>query len=100
MRRVIGVLFLFVGVLQVIFCIAQSFRAVVASFWPTTPAVIQSSEVLEIHDDEGGTTWKPKVSYTYQVNGVSYVGTRIYFDDVGAFPAQARDTAARFPARS
>lgn len=69
-----------------------------AADWPTTPALILSSRVVE-HKGRG-TNYSPEVSYSYSVNGVEHRGSRITFMDYGADREWAASVSAQFPEAS
>lgn len=100
-RRIFGGLLLVVGSVQLLWCMRNTFQAVLATRWPTVQGTIESSRVEEqaVHISGGhGTAYIPKVSYTYQVAGLHYSGHRIYFTDGNALPFQAQKIMEEFPA--
>jgi hypothetical protein len=49
--------------------------------WPAVPAVVQSSEMIEAGgwlDDE---SWRPRITYTYDVAEANYTGNRFSFNN-------------------
>ncbi len=61
--------------------------------WVEVPATIQTVELEEHEDDEGGTTYKAVATYSYEVDGRPYTGDRVSLhagsDNVGRFQRYA-----------
>ncbi|MCB8944514.1 MAG: DUF3592 domain-containing protein [Ardenticatenaceae bacterium] len=76
--------------------ILQDARA--SASWPTAVGLITRSEVTESTDAEGGDSYSPEVTYTYQVNSLSYVGNRIKFGE-NSYNSRnrAQEIAANYP---
>jgi len=54
-----------------------------AEHWPTTPGEIISSD-FDVSSDSDGTTYRTKLSYTYNVNGRDYTNKKIAFGYAGS----------------
>ena len=72
--------------------------------WPTADAVITSSSVTTGKASKGRQTFKPKVAYSYSVNGRACEGERMAFsnalDGVAKNQEVAETIAGRFPVGS
>jgi len=94
--RAIGVFFVVVGLLQLAKCLVESSSAIAATDWPTVAGTVKSSGVRLVKGGKGD-GHVPAVTYTYEVNGVSYQGKRIHFRDVSEMPEQAEKTVSSYP---
>jgi hypothetical protein len=66
--------------------------------WPTAEGVIGRSEVTESSDSEGGTSYSPEVTYTYQANGLLQEGERIKFGENSySSRRRAEEIIAQYP---
>jgi hypothetical protein len=72
------------------------FDAYSALAWPQGEGVTVYSQA--VRGCGKGDSFYPRVRFTYSVNGVSYVGTRVAFGNVGCGSYEhARSIAAKFP---
>lgn len=62
----------------------NAWRSTRAGSWPTTSAKINSVELDESTDSDGGDTYQVKVQYTYEVLGKAYEGSRLAFGYTGS----------------
>jgi hypothetical protein len=66
--------------------------------WPTAEGRISSSEIEHSTDSEGDDDYTPRVSYTYQVNGLSYENFTIKFGETTySSERTALEILARYP---
>ncbi|HUF38024.1 MAG TPA: DUF3592 domain-containing protein [Anaerolineales bacterium] len=66
--------------------------------WPTVEGRITASEVEHSSDAEGGDSYTPHVTYTYQVNGRSYENFTIKFGETSyGSERTALEILARYP---
>ncbi|MEM8737841.1 MAG: DUF3592 domain-containing protein [Planctomycetota bacterium] len=67
--------------------------------WPTTPCVIQSSQLEQRTDSDGGTTYKVLMTFTYDVAGRSYTSeTYSFFSSISTSGAKGkRAIVQRYP---
>lgn len=72
-------IFIFIGVVVAGFGVRAILQARESSRWPSVPGIIQSSSVERSSGTKGGTTYKPKIKYTYSVAGTEYTGNLIAF---------------------
>lgn len=98
---IIGVSFILGGALF----LARGFRdlraAVEASRWQSVPAVVTASEV-ERDSDADGVSYRPFVSYSYEIGGRSYLGSTLLpgFEVTYAFARSASSIAQKYPVGS
>jgi hypothetical protein len=76
--------------------ILQDARA--STTWPTVAGQVIRSEVTESTDAEGGDSYSPEVTYTYQVNQLSYENSTIKFGE-NSYDSRRRaeEIAAQYP---
>lgn len=76
--------------------ILQNARASAA--WPTADGLIVRSEVTHSTDAEGGDSYSPEVTYTYQANDQAYANERIKFGE-NSYNSRRRaeEIAASYP---
>jgi len=66
--------------------------------WPTAEGRVTSSEIEHSTDSEGDDDYTPRVSYTYQVNGLSYENFTIKFGETTySSERTALEILARYP---
>ena len=49
--------------------------------WPTTTGIIISSGIKSSSGNDGVTTYRPSVKFSYQVHGRKFTGNKIFFGD-------------------
>ena len=89
----------FISVGSVLVCVGgwmfvKSFRT---GYWPVTDGVIRSAWMKPSSSGKGSTTYKPEVTYTYQVAGVSYKGDKIAIGQVSSSAGYAQGVLDRYP---
>ena len=60
------------------FAVLRAVRARRAASWPTAPGTVTHLS-LDRHLDDGDSTYRVRVSYTYTVDGVRHEGSRVAF---------------------
>ena len=65
--------------------------------WPVHPCHIELSEVEEHHDDDGS-SYSPKIRYTYALDGKDFVSERYTFTSMSSGRRWAEKIVERFPA--
>jgi hypothetical protein len=81
MGSMFGLITILIGAIGVIFLVAGYLVArtpAKSNHWPTTAGQILVATIEQRHGSEGYTPY-PVVLYTYQVEGQTYQGQRIYF---------------------
>ena len=69
-----------------------------AENFPTVPGRVTQSEVISSRGSRGGTAYKPKVFFSYEVNGQPYVGNQFHFGDMSTSNSRrARAVVAAHP---
>lgn len=63
--------------------------------WPVTEGVITATHIAS-HSGEHGSTYSPKVAYTYRVAGVSYDGDKIAIGQMSSSSDYARKVLQRY----
>lgn len=101
MSPIIYGVFLVFGLVLIIISITSRKKAQAAQNWPTTSGVIESSRV-DVHtstDSDGhrSTTYKPVVSYRYQLMGLEYMGDRIAFGANTFKLSKSEEIIRRYP---
>jgi len=71
-------------------------KSLLTKGWPATDGVIRSAGMKSSSNDKG-TTYSPKVTYTYQVAGVSYKGDKIAIGQVSSSAGYAQGVLDRYP---
>jgi hypothetical protein len=74
--RVLAICFVLLGSLQPAWCVSSWREALQSKWWPSTTGTVTSSQVLPVKV-RGGTIYRATISYTYEVQGVSYEGRRV-----------------------
>jgi hypothetical protein len=66
--------------------------------WPTTQGQITASEIEHSRDSEGDDSYTPRVTYTYQVNGLSYESYMIKYGETSyGNEGTALEILSRYP---
>jgi hypothetical protein len=65
--------------------------------WPATEGVIQTASLETRSNDNSHVTHAAKISYTYEVAGTNYTGTRVAFGEMSASATYAQGILNRFP---
>jgi hypothetical protein len=76
----------------------RDFRfAMEASRWPSVLAIVSASEVERDSDSEG-VSYRPCVSYSYEIEGRSYQGSTLFpgFENAYAFARSAKGIAEKY----
>src|SRR5258708_5040685 len=68
--------FLLAGFIMMFIAAINSFRVIFAQSWPTAPGVVIGSTIASSHSSEGGTSYRPVISYQYQVGERTYQNNR------------------------
>ena len=90
---IVGMVFVIVGIGLVAFMRRRHALVRASQGWPTAPGTVLESEVRRYGlSVETGRRYYPAVRYRYEVAGRSYVGKRLYFDEMAW---ASRSTAAR-----
>jgi hypothetical protein len=88
-------IFLLAGLLFCAILIGEVAREIAVWRWTETPCTILSSGVEETDDDQH--PYRPSVRYEYEIDGISYTGTRRTQSEIGNDSYdRARDLAARY----
>lgn len=90
-------LFMVVGVIAIGCGAWTLLRSLRCEHWPTTEGVIETAEMGRQSSNDGGDTYSANVSYSYQVAGIHYVGTRLAFAAMSASSGYARGILDRYP---
>jgi len=89
------------GVLLAVFACAglgiYGFETYRALMWRPVQATVMSTAVSRVGDAEGGTSYRPAVTYWYRVGGAQYVATGVTPITISAGRAWATALSARFP---
>jgi hypothetical protein len=72
-------------------------RQLQASSYPSVPGTILSSEV-KVHHDSEGTSYRPEVRYRYAVDGQTFEGEQIRYDEISMGKRHAQSIVDRYPA--
>jgi len=75
---------------------AQIVEAMRSRTWGTVPGRVVASEVREVTTGEG-TSWEPRVTYRYEVEGRSYEGSRIDFSGWSSGRSRSEAVVRRYP---
>ena len=102
MLLTVGALFLLAGIFVAGLTTEQLIAGISAKNWPTSTAVIISSDTEWQHGTSGGSpTLIAEVVYEYEVNGHSYHNNRISPNQYGSNkPSHAQREAAAYPVNS
>lgn len=79
-RIVVGTIFLVVGGPSVLYAVVSVFRGLSTYAWRRADGVLANSRVEE-SPAMYGNSYRPRATYSYMVDGKTYLGTRIYFGD-------------------
>ena len=77
-------IFVIIGLIVMAFGITSLLEAEASKNWPSTNAIIQSSEMERHYDSESGTTYSAEVTYEYSVEGDKITGNKIKFGKVSS----------------
>ena len=97
----IGLVLLLIGAYGIsanVGVLMRSAEAKGSTKWPAVPAVVQSSEMIEAGgwlDDE---SWRPRITYTYDVGELTYTGNRFSFNNPnqGMYKSEAALLVSQF----
>ena len=90
---IMGVVLILAGIGLVAFMRRRHALVRASRAWPVVPGTVLESEVRRYgHSVETGRRYYPAVRYRYEVEGRSYVGKRLYFDEMAW---SSRSSAAR-----
>jgi hypothetical protein len=70
--------FYIVGIFILTYSLRSTWQSTQAAKWPTTPAILTESKIVQ-HQDDDGSSYEVKVQYSYTVDGVVYEGSRVAF---------------------
>jgi hypothetical protein len=76
--------FVIAGIVVMILGINSLLKAKASKDWPSTNAIIQSSEIESHHDNDSGITYSAEVTYEYLVEGAKITGNKIKFGEVSS----------------
>lgn len=66
--------------------------------WATANGEVISSRVIESTSDDGGSTYRPEVTYFFFANDRRYTGNRLYFgDSISSSGGGAQDKVDEYP---
>jgi len=65
--------------------------------WPVTDGIIQSADMQSSSGHHGSSTYSAKITYSYQVAGVSYTGGKVAIGQMSASSAYAHGILNRYP---
>ena len=77
-------IFVNIGLIVMAFGITSLLEAEASKNWPSTNAIIQSSEMERHHGSDSGTTYSAEVTYEYSVEGDKITGNKIKFGKVSS----------------
>ena len=77
-------IFVIIGLIVMAFGITSLLEAEASKNWPSTNAIIQSSEMERHHGSDSGTTYSAEVTYEYSVEGDKITGNKIKFGKVSS----------------
>src|SRR5262245_13910676 len=88
-----------ISLVMMLLAIAQRMKVAAARSWPIARGTVRESRVGKVRSSHGQVSWRPNVTYTYQVNG------QLYTNDLLAFGARsvsgaadlAQETVAKYP---
>ena len=90
-------LFFVIGVIVLLWGITSSQSAFKSVNWPSVSGMVTDAHMSSSSDNDG-TTYSAKISYSYQVNGQVYGGSRVSFGDVSTSNSgDAQKVLARYP---
>jgi hypothetical protein len=78
-EHVVGIVLLAVGTAVVAWSVWELVQAISSSRWLQTEGVILVSDLQRTRDAEGGYSYRPEISYRYQVGGSEFVASRYKF---------------------
>lgn len=95
-----GFVFFLVGLGLLVFVLTEWRAAGEVQNWPSTVGIVQNAWV-EAKADDDGTSYAPRVAYTYSVNGSSYTSTRItYWSVTHGSHSKAQSIINHYPIHS
>jgi len=94
--KLVGEIFLLVGVAVGAVIVWQLVKGSRSKNWPTAPGVVTDAQVTMHYDDEGTRMYKPVVAYRYDVDGLAYDGDRRTF---GNYSSNNRGRAEKIVAQ-
>jgi uncharacterized membrane protein YidH (DUF202 family) len=92
-EKVLGVIFILVGIGVMIYGYSQYSQAKQSQFWETVSGSIISSKIVSGKNSDNEVFYKPKIKYKYSIAGVTYRSDRIFFGD------PLEQTSAAMPAK-
>ena len=98
---VAGALFILGGLVLLVVRRRRSALSRASRSWPTVSGTVLASEVRRYGVTESaGRRYYPAVTYRYEVDGRTYSGKRMYFDEVGSTESWAAELARKYPVGS
>jgi len=95
-NRTLGVLFAIVGLLQLGWCLLNSFHALSTGHWPIASGVVKTS-VVQVTKSGSKTSYWPRISYEYSVDGSTFSNSRIWYFDFADLPDRAKQIVDSHP---
>lgn len=93
-------LFVVIGLVAVGAGVWTLIKSVRTESWPVTDGVIESAKIQSHSSSKGGTSYSPKVTYTYRVGGANYGGDRIAIGQMSSSADYAQGVLNRYPVGS
>lgn len=90
-------IFFLVGLVAIGFGGWNLWRSLECSRWPTVTGVVKSAKMQSSTDNDGGTTYSPKVAYSYEVAGSRFEGDRLAFGVMSSSSGYAAGVLSRYP---
>lgn len=81
MSKLVGEIFLLVGVAVGAVIVWQLIKGMRSKNWPTALGVVTDAQVSMHYDDEGTRMYKPEVAYRYDADGLEYNGNKRTFGE-------------------
>ncbi len=98
---VAGALFILGGLVLLVVRRRRSALSRASRSWPTVSGTVLASEVRHYGITESARRrYYPAVTYRYEVDGRTYSGKRMYFDEVASTESWAAELARKYPVGS
>jgi len=92
-----------ISIVMMLLAMAQWIKVAAGRRWPVAQGTVRESRVGKVRDGRGAWSWRPFVTYTYQVRGELYTNDLLTFgarlvSEWGDDPEKrAQETVARYP---
>ncbi len=90
-------LFIAVGLVAVGVGVWLLIRSLRSEHWPVTGGIVQSAEMKSHQGKHGSMTYSAEVTYSYQVEGASYMGDKVSIGQMSSSSEYARGILSRYP---